>query len=227
VIITSKIPLISGLYVISVPIGNIKDITLRALETLYSLDKIYCEDTRITKKLLSLYQIPCPTLIRCDDHTQESVINSIKHDIANGYAVGLVSDAGTPLISDPGYLIIEALRCLKLPIFPISGISAAIAALSVSGLPTTSFQFKGFIPKKENKRLEIIQYMAEYPDTYIFYERPERIKSFLALFPENFSNCLCFIAREISKLHEEYHYTKLSDMPIILSDMTLKAKLCY
>ncbi|MFT6071602.1 MAG: 16S rRNA (cytidine1402-2'-O)-methyltransferase [Alphaproteobacteria bacterium] len=221
---SSDTPLKLGLYVISVPIGNLQDITLRALETLKSLKKIYCEDTRVTRKLLSLYQIDPPILIRCDDHTQGSVTDSIKEDIHNGLAVGLISDAGTPLISDPGYVIISQLRTAKMPIYPIIGACAGIAALSVSGLPTTTFQFKGFVPKKQKQRLEIIDMIDKNPDTYIFYERPERIASFLSLFPEAMTQSLCFVAREITKMHEEYQFSTIFEMLQILPNMTLKGE---
>jgi 16S rRNA (cytidine1402-2'-O)-methyltransferase len=214
----------SGLYLVSVPIGNLQDITLRALDTLKKLDKIYCEDTRVTRKLLGLYQITPPPLIRCDDVSQESVMHTIKDDIHKGLAVGLVSDAGTPLISDPGYVIITALRKEKLPIYPIAGVCAAIAAVSVSGLPTFSFQFMGFVPKKKKQRLDIINIMHTTPNTYIFYERPERIIDFLNEFPENLQEAQCFVAREMTKIHEEYFFGTITQALEMLATMTLKGE---
>jgi 16S rRNA (cytidine1402-2'-O)-methyltransferase len=219
-----QIPLKSGLYVVSVPIGNLQDITLRALDTLKKLDKIYCEDTRVTRKLLGLYQITPPTLIRCDDISQESAIQDIKNDIQNGLAVGLVSDAGTPLISDPGYVILTALRKENMPIYPIAGVCAAIAALSVSGLPTFTFQFMGFVPKKQKSRLEIIDTLLHNPNTYIFYERPERIIDFLTEFPDTMQTVDCFIAREITKIHEEYIYGTLNRVKKTLETMSQKGE---
>ena len=221
---TSEKPLKAGLYVISVPIGNLQDITLRALDTLKKLNKIYCEDTRITRKLLTLYQIPPPQLIRCDDVMQESATISIKDDIHNGLAVGLVSDAGTPLISDPGYVILASLRKDNLPIYPIGGVCAAIAALSVSGLPTFSFQFMGFVPKKQKQRQEIIDHIGRNPNSYIFYERPERIKGFLQEFPENLQQADCFIAREMTKLHEDYYSAPIKDILKLLETMSQKGE---
>ncbi len=217
-------PLASGFYVISVPIGNLQDITLRALDTLKKLDKIYCEDTRVTRKLLGLYNITPPPLIRCDDAMQESLIDTIKNDIHNGLAVGLVSDAGTPLISDPGYLIIKALRNDKLPIYPISGICAAIAGLSISGLPTFTFQFMGFVPKKQKQQHDIIDLMYHNPNTYIFYERPERISHFLNAFPINLRQAQCFIAREMTKIHEEYITDTIEQTLKNLETMILKGE---
>lgn len=214
----------SGLYLVSVPIGNLQDITLRALDTLKKLDKIYCEDTRVTRKLLGLYQIIPPPLIRCDDVSQESVMHTIKDDILKGLAVGLVSDAGTPLISDPGYVIITALRTEKLPIYPIAGVCAAIAAVSVSGLPTFAFQFMGFVPKKQKQRCDIIDIMRTNPNTYIFYERPERIIDFLNEFPEPLQEAQCFVAREMTKIHEEYFFGSIVQALDMLATMTLKGE---
>ena len=218
------IPLKSGLYVVSVPIGNLQDITLRALDILKKLDKIYCEDTRVTRKLLGLYQITPPPLIRCDDISQESAIHGIKNDIQNGLAVGLVSDAGTPLISDPGYVILTALRKENLPIYPIAGVCAAIAALSVSGLPTFTFQFMGFVPKKQKQRLEIIDTLLHNPNTYIFYERPERIIDFLSEFPDIMQTVDCFISREMTKIHEEYIYGTLNEVKKSIETMSPKGE---
>ena len=217
-------PLVSGFYVVSVPIGNLQDITLRALAVLKKLNKIYCEDTRVTRKLLSLYQITPPLLVRCDDAVQESLIDAIKDDIKNGLAVGLVSDAGTPLISDPGYVIVTALRKENVPIYPIAGVCAAIAAVSISGLPTFSFQFMGFVPKKQKQRQEIIEILYKNPNTYIFYERPERIIDFLNEFPENLRQAQCFIAREMTKIHEEYVFGNISQILKNLETMTLKGE---
>lgn len=217
-------PLKSGLYVISVPIGNLQDITLRALETLKNISKVYCEDTRVTKKLLGLYNIPVPTLIRCDDIAQESVMTSIKDDIQKGLAIGLVSDAGTPLISDPGYVIVSELRKNNLPVYPIAGVCAAIAAVSVSGLPTFSFKFMGFVPKKQKQRLEIIDMLSQNPDTYIFYERPERIIDFLNEFTQTMLSAEGFIARELTKLHEEYLYGTIESLKETLKTMSSKGE---
>ncbi len=214
----------SGLYLVSVPIGNLQDITLRALDTLKKLDKIYCEDTRVTRKLLGLYQITPPSLIRCDDVSQESVMHTIKDDILKGLAVGLVSDAGTPLISDPGYVIITELRKEKLPIYPIAGVCAAIAAVSVSGLPTFSFQFMGFVPKKQKQRASIIDIMHTNPNTYIFYERPERIINFLNEFPDTLHEAQCFVAREMTKIHEEFFFGSITQALDMLATMTLKGE---
>lgn len=220
----SETSLKSGLYVISVPIGNLQDITIRAINTLRELDKIYCEDTRITKKLLNLYDIPCPELIRCDDAVQHKMISSIKADLENNLAIGLVSDAGTPLISDPGYTIISALRAENFAIYPITGPCAAIAALSVSGLPTTSFRFMGFIPKKQKQRLEVIDLIQHNKDSFVFYERPERLLDFIQLFPDDLQSAKCFVAREMTKLHEEYISASAKELQNILPNISLKGE---
>lgn len=220
----ADIPLKSGLYVVSVPIGNLQDITIRALETLKKLDKIYCEDTRVTKKLLDLHQILASELYRCDDQVQAQTIDTIKQDIQNGLAVGLVSDAGTPLISDPGYMVVAALRQQNLPIFPIPGVCAAISALSVSGLPTHQFRFMGFIPKKQKQRLLLIDMMQQTPDSFVFYERPDRILDFIALFPESLQAAECFIAREMTKRHEEYILSSIQELPDKLANMSIKGE---
>lgn len=214
----------SGLYVISVPIGNLLDITLRALETLKKLDKIYCEDTRVTKKLLTLHNIDVPPLIRADDHVEEKIIDQMIEDFRNNLAFGLLSDAGTPLISDPGYKIIKKLRHDDVPIYPIPGVCAAVAAVSVCGLPTDNFIFKGFVPSKQSAREDIIEDIKQSRKTTIFYERPDRIADFIALLNETLPQADCFIARELTKIHEEFIFGKAIDIPHKLSQMTLKGE---
>ncbi|MEM6603889.1 MAG: 16S rRNA (cytidine(1402)-2'-O)-methyltransferase [Pseudomonadota bacterium] len=193
-----------GLYVVSVPIGNLEDITLRALNCLKQVSKIYCEDTRSTRKLLSLYNIAPPEMVRCDDHYEDKNIALIKDDIQAGKAVALLSDAGTPLISDPGYRILSALREQDLPIIPIPGVCAAIAAISVSGLPSDRFIFLGFPPKKTKAKYDFLKKNLHTGLCHIFYERAERIGDLCEYLQDHFPTSEIVIGRELTKKFEEF-----------------------
>lgn len=201
------------LFVVSTPIGNLEDITLRAIRILRESDVILCEDTRVCRRLLSHFEIERPKLLRYDEHIEERIIPEVKDILDNGLKVSLVSNAGTPTIQDPGYRLVRALRLEKYQVVPIPGASALIAALSVSGCPTDSFVFYGFLPRKEGKRKRLMESWENEERTIIFYESPERIVRTLKELKgfEKLSARFIFIGREMTKYHEEYMFGRLED----------------
>lgn len=192
-----------GLYIIATPIGNIKDITIRALETLEQVDLILCEDTRITHKLLNYYKIDTPT--KCyNDHSTEKDRNQIIQHIQNQQAIALVSDAGTPLISDPGYKLVRQLHEHNLPITSLPGASAAITALTLSGLPTDRFIFLGFMPSKQKARINLLNEVKDSNATLITYETSPRLLTTLEDIKTHLGeNREISISRELTKKFEE------------------------
>lgn len=191
-----------GLYIVATPIGNLKDITLRALDILNGADLIVCEDTRVTGKLLSHYGIKVATL-SYNDHNAQSRRPRIMRALTSGKRVALVSDAGTPLISDPGYKLVQEAQEQGVHISTLPGPSSALAGLCLAGLPTNRFLFAGFLPaKKEVCRREIAA-LAKIPATLIFFEAARRLRATLALLLEELGNRDAAVVREISKLHEE------------------------
>lgn len=194
----------NGLYVVATPIGNLSDISSRAIETLSQADIIACEDSRVTKKLFSLLGISLQkTFITLHDHNEEDRAQIIIDYIKEGKSVAQVSDAGSPLISDPGYKLIK--ECKKQDIFitTIPGCCALISALQLSGLPTNKFMFAGFIPNKEKARKELFEKYKNLDATLIFYETAQRIEKSLIAALEVFGNREMSVAREISKIYEE------------------------
>jgi 16S rRNA (cytidine1402-2'-O)-methyltransferase len=191
------------LYVVATPIGNREDITLRALDILREVDLIAAEDTRKSGKLLSHYKIK-NRLISYHEHNEKRRTPELISQLQDGTSIALISNAGTPSVSDPGYRIIEAAIANNITVTPIPGVSAATAAMSVAGLPTDSFVFIGFAPKKKGKRLKFLKELALEPRPLIFYESPKRILTFL----EELISCLgdrpAVLAREMTKLHEEF-----------------------
>lgn len=194
----------NGLYIVATPIGNLSDISSRAIETLSQADIIACEDSRVTKKLFSLLGISLQkTFITLHDHNEEDRAQIIIDYIKEGKSVAQVSDAGSPLISDPGYKLIK--ECKKQDIFitTIPGCCALISALQLSGLPTNKFMFAGFIPNKEKARKELFEKYKNLDATLIFYETAQRIEKSLIAALEVFGNREMSVAREISKIYEE------------------------
>ena len=191
------------LYVVATPIGNREDITLRALNILRDVDLIAAEDTRKTGNLLAHYQIK-NRLISFHEHNEKKRTPEIIAKLLDGISIALVSNAGTPSISDPGYRLIEAAIANKITVSPIPGVSAATAAMSVSALPTDSFVFIGFLPRKKAKRQQFLNELAVEPRPVIFYESPKRILTLL----EEIISCMgdrpAVLAREMTKLHEEF-----------------------
>lgn len=190
------------LYLVATPIGNLKDITLRALDVLRSSDYILCEDTRHTRILTGHYSIATP-LKSYHKFSEASKENEILEDLKNGKTIALVSDAGTPGISDPGTRLVKACVENDLRVCSIPGPCAAIAALSCSGLPTEHFQFFGFLPRKANELKQTLTAILSSPHTTICYESPHRLKAFLKIMHGLDAERKLVIAREITKLYEE------------------------
>ena len=191
------------LYIISTPIGNIKDITIRALDTLKSVCRVVCEDTRITAKLLLHYGIKKPMVVFHDHSSSEKQIINY---LLNGEDIALVSDAGTPLISDPGYTIVNAAIKLGIQVTAIPGPCSAITALTLSGLPANSFMFIGFLPNTLQSRLKELISVKEIEATLIFFETAKRLLAVLYNFLEVFGTRKMAIGRELTKLYEGVHY---------------------
>ncbi|WP_035720397.1 16S rRNA (cytidine(1402)-2'-O)-methyltransferase [Francisella sp. W12-1067] len=192
------------LYVVATPIGNLQDITLRAIETLKKVEIILAEDTRVTGKLLSNLNIKNQQkLISCHDFNEEQRIEQVKQLLDDNKNIALVSDAGTPLISDPGYKIVATLRKNGYTIMPIPGVSAVITALSVAGLPSDSFIFKGFLSSKKNKRQQDLESFIKLNSTVIIYESVHRITYLLDDISEVLPACNIVVAKELTKQFEQ------------------------
>jgi len=204
-------PLEAALYLVATPIGNLADITLRALETLAAADVLACEDTRVTRVLLDRYGISRPTTAYHEHNAAEAGPRLISA-LAEGRSVALVSDAGTPLISDPGYRLVEAARARGIRVVPIPGPSALLAALTASGLPSDSFFFAGFLPVKEGQRRTRLAELRGVPGTLIFYESPRRLADSLASMRDVLGDRPAAIGRELTKAFEEIRTGSLGDL---------------
>lgn len=191
------------LYIVATPIGNLEDITLRALRVLKEVDRIACEDTRHTRKLLEHYGISKP-LVSYHEHNEAAATQSLIDRLLAGDSVALVSDAGTPLISDPGYRVAAAARERGIPVTPIPGPSALVAALAASGLPTDAFHFAGFLPARRAERRRVLEALGSVPATLVCYEAPHRIQETLADIEEVMGVRRVVLARELTKIHEEF-----------------------
>jgi 16S rRNA (cytidine1402-2'-O)-methyltransferase len=193
-----------ALYLVGTPIGNLEDITLRALRVLKEADVIACEDTRQTKKLLNHYGITTRT-VSYHEHNEMTRAAELVKDLQEGTSVALVTDAGMPGISDPGFRLISLAIRHHVPVVPIPGASAFLAALVASGLPTDSFRFSGFLPPKRGERRAALESVKASPRTQVFYEAPHRIVEALADVVEVLGKDRhVVIAREVTKLHEEF-----------------------
>lgn len=204
------------LYIVATPIGNLEDITLRALKTLKEVDIIACEDTRVTRKLLSKYDIEKP-LVSYHEYNEQQKARELISLLESGKNIALVSDSGTPGISDPGYRIVTLASQKGIEVIPVPGPCAAIAALSVSGLPTTRFAFFGFLPKSPKRRKEFLESIREYPETLVFYESPNRILETLKDIIEILGDRNVSISRELTKVFEESLKGKASSVLETLS----------
>lgn len=190
------------LYLVATPIGNLQDITFRALETLRTVDVIACEDTRHTQKLLNHFSIR-NRLVSYHEHNETERARELGALLAAGKSVAVVSDAGTPAICDPSFRIVEKAREIGAPVVPIPGAVAFVNALVASGLPTDSVFFGGFLPSKKSERMKRLEEVKDIPATLVFYETPHRIEKALADALEVLGNRKAAIARELTKLHEE------------------------
>lgn len=191
------------LYLVATPIGNLEDITFRAVRVLKEAGRIACEDTRHTRKLLAHYGISTPT-VSYHEHNEAARAEELVGDLANGLSVALVSDAGTPLVSDPGYRLVCAAVAAGIPVVAIPGPAAVVTALAASGLPTDSFYFGGFLPAKTGQRARTLEALADEEATLVFYEAPHRILETLAAIEDVLGNRPVVVARELTKIHEEY-----------------------
>lgn len=191
-----------GLYLVATPIGNLSDVTLRALETLAAVEVIACEDTRVTRRLLARYAITAP-LLTYHDHNAEIVRPRILARLAAGAAIALVSDAGTPLISDPGFKLVRAAHDAGCAVTAIPGASAVLAALTACGLPTDRFFFEGFLPSRSAARRARIDELADLPATLVFFETGPRIAAMLDDAADRLAGRPAAVCRELTKLHEE------------------------
>ena len=201
-----------ALYLVATPIGNLEDITLRALRVLKEVDLIACEDTRQTQKLLSHYSIQTRT-VSYHEHNEMTKAAELVVDLEGGAKIALVTDAGMPGISDPGFRLIALAIRHHVPVIPIPGASAFLAALVASGLPTDSFRFSGFLPAKSGQRRKLLESVRESPRTQVFYEAPHRLLETLADVVEVMgAERHVVVAREVTKLHEEFLRGRTADV---------------
>jgi 16S rRNA (cytidine1402-2'-O)-methyltransferase len=215
------------LYLVATPIGNLEDITLRALRVLREADLIACEDTRQTQKLLNHYRIPTQTTAY-QEHNEMRKAPELVRKLDQGARIALVSDAGMPGISDPGYRLVQLCIRHGIAVVPVPGPSAVLAALVASGLPTHSFQFGGFLPPKGVRRRKALEQAESFPGTTILFEAPHRIVATLREMSQRLSDRPVVVAREITKLHEEFLrgsclevLEALQKRPKILGEMTV------
>ncbi|MGA9640568.1 MAG: 16S rRNA (cytidine(1402)-2'-O)-methyltransferase [Terriglobales bacterium] len=202
----------SALYLVATPIGNLEDITLRALRVLKEVDLIACEDTRQTQKLLTHYGIHTRT-VSYHEHNEMTKAAELVVDLESGAKIALVTDAGMPGISDPGFRLITLAIRHHVPVVPIPGASAYLAALVASGLPTDSFRFSGFLPAKSGQRRKLLESVRESPRTQVFYEAPHRLLDALADVCEVLGEGRhVVVAREVTKLHEEFLRGRAADV---------------
>lgn len=205
-------PLAPGLYIVATPIGNLEDITLRALRILRNVDLIACEDTRHTQKLLNHFEIKTPTQ-SYHQHNEAARAKELVQRVADGERIALVSDAGMPGISDPGERVIHAAVERGLNVIAIPGPSAVVTALVASGLPTEQFRFAGFLPARQGERRSVLESLAAVRETLIFYEAPHRIAEMLHDLEKIFGpNRRVVLARELTKIHEEFLRGTISEV---------------
>ena len=212
-----------GLHIVATPIGNLGDLSPRAADTLRNADRILAEDTRVTAKLLAHIGAKVP-MSRYDDHSSDSERERIVSRLGD-QAIALVSDAGTPLISDPGYKLVRAARAAGHSVHTIPGPSAAVAALTLAGLPTDRFLFLGFLPAKEKARADAVSEVSGVPATLVFYESGPRLGATLAALAEQLGNRDAAVAREISKLHEECVTGTLAELAERYADVAPKGEI--
>ena len=199
------------LYIVPTPIGNLSDITLRAIEVLKSVDCIAAEDTRHSGILLQHLDAKAP-MLALHDHNEQQRAGVLIQRIQQGQSIALISDAGTPLISDPGYHLVKACRDAGVKVVPLPGPCAAITALSAAGLPTDRFVFEGFLPAKEKGKEDRLQALADETRTMVFYESPRRVMDTLTAMYQVFGERQIVIARELTKTFETLHSLPLSEM---------------
>jgi len=211
------------LFLVATPIGNLADISQRALSILDAVDLIAAEDTRHTRKLLSHYQIKAQ-LISYHEHNERERAEELLGFLQSGQDIALVSDAGTPGISDPGYRLVHLCREAGIVVSPVPGPTAVIAALSVSGLPTDQFYFGGFLPVKEGKKRTFLAKLKDLPATLVFYEAPQRVLKTLQILQEVLGDRQAVLLRELTKVHEEFLGGCCSDLQQLWSQQARKGE---
>lgn len=217
-------PLAGGLYIVATPIGNLRDISLRALETLCAADLILCEDTRTSAKLLDHYGIKT-SRSPLHEHNEKGQIMSVLKRLEEGQSIALISDAGTPLISDPGFPLVRAVRDKGYDIFALPGASALLAALTIAGLPTNSFSYFGFLPSKSGARKSELDAIKIRSETLVFYESPRRLAATIDAMAEIFGNDRkAVIALELTKKFERTMNGTLADLGEQLADKKIKGE---
>lgn len=199
------------LFIVATPIGNLSDMTYRAVETLKQADLIAAEDTRHSGKLLAHYCIQT-RMVSCHEHNEEKKSRQLISKLKQGLDIALISDAGTPAVSDPGYRLVSRAAQEGIRIIPVPGCSAAVAGLSASGLPSDAFLFLGFLPRKQKKQEEAVHQIKDAAATLILYESPNRIISLITTLIRILGDRNACLAREITKLHEEFIRGTLSDI---------------
>jgi 16S rRNA (cytidine1402-2'-O)-methyltransferase len=210
---------VSRLVVVGTPIGNLEDMSPRAVRALREAGSIFCEDTRRTRKLLSALGVPAPRLVRLDRHTEQALVGAAVELIRSGRSVALVSDAGMPTISDPGSVLVKGVADAGLPAEVVPGPSAVTAALALSGLPAGQYRFAGFLPRKGRDRAEALAAVAADPATVVIYEAPLRVAATVSdLLGSGSGDRPVALARELTKLHEEVWRGPLGEAPAWLAD---------
>lgn len=210
------------LYIVSTPIGNLGDFTFRAVDTLKKVDLIAAEDTRVSGVLLKHYEISTP-MFSYHDHNKEQATPGLLRKLENGDDVALITDAGTPLVSDPGFYLARAAVAAGLDIVPIPGASAMLAAMVAAGLPSDRFTFEGFLPRKKGRQSRL-KYLAEDPRTLILYESPHRVGRTLRDIHDHMGNRQVVIGREITKKFEEFIRGTVSEIREQLDTRSIKGE---
>jgi 16S rRNA (cytidine1402-2'-O)-methyltransferase len=212
------------LYIVATPIGNLEDITLRALRLLKEVDVIAAEDTRHTQKLLSHFEIRTP-LTSYHEHNERTKAPVLVERLRRGESIALVSDAGTPAISDPGYRLVVAAVAAGVQVTPIPGPSALTAVLSAAALPTDRFVFEGFLPEKTKQRQERLRALHDEERTLVFYEAPHRLKDSLDDIETILGDRTIVIAREVSKVHEEFMRGRIREIITKIADREIRGEI--
>jgi 16S rRNA (cytidine1402-2'-O)-methyltransferase len=213
------------LYLVPTPIGNLEDITVRAERTLGEVDIIACEDTRRTGQLLSKLQIPKKKLLSYHDYNETGRANQLLKSLSEGLSVAVVSDAGSPGISDPGYRAVRIAVENDIEVVPLPGPNSVIPALTASGLPTDRFFFEGYLSHKTSQRKKRLETLKEYSQTLIFFESPHRLVKSLTDISEVFQDRRACVAREMTKIHEEFVRGTISEIIERFSNVTVKGEI--
>lgn len=216
----------NGLYIIATPIGNLSDISERAKEILAQADIVACEDTRVSKKLFSLLGLPLKkNFISYQNYTEEDKADALADLIEQGNALALISDAGSPLISDPGYKLVRQCRKRGLKVCAVPGACAVIAALQLSGLPTNRFMFAGFVPNKDKARTDFLKEFQSINATLVFYETALRLTKTLAAAAQIFGSREMAVAREITKIYEDCQNGTAQELEVYFTDHRPKGEI--